>query len=181
MPDAEARAFESFQKILDNAQKIEVDHYLVYYTRAFVGPSCLNNDSVLMKIGASRLRVRSTVRMFWWSRRSAEASRYNSLRWAAELFTCSFKRLCMVPELKRLMFSGKILVYKTDKGKYSMEVSQLVSICLMCRPFWPCPRYRVHWLCALMRQWNRWDMMSRYEACGVFMYRCCSRHWCTCH
>lgn len=33
VPDAEKRAFQSFQVVLDNAKKIEVDHYLVYYTR----------------------------------------------------------------------------------------------------------------------------------------------------
>jgi len=33
IPDAEKRAFESFQIVLDNASKIEVDHYVVYYAR----------------------------------------------------------------------------------------------------------------------------------------------------
>ena len=33
VPDAEQRAFKGFQHVLDNAAQIEVDHYIVYYTR----------------------------------------------------------------------------------------------------------------------------------------------------
>lgn len=31
--DAPQRAFAAFQNVLDNANKIEVDHWMVYYTR----------------------------------------------------------------------------------------------------------------------------------------------------
>lgn len=31
--DAPQRAFAAFQNVLDNGNKIEVDHWLVYYTR----------------------------------------------------------------------------------------------------------------------------------------------------
>lgn len=33
MPDAEARAFAALQTVLDNANHIELDHYLVYCAR----------------------------------------------------------------------------------------------------------------------------------------------------
>lgn len=31
--NAEKDAFDSFQKVIDNGTKIEVDHWIVYYTR----------------------------------------------------------------------------------------------------------------------------------------------------
>jgi len=74
VPDAEAWAFESFQRVLDAAQKIEVDHYLVYYTHYELG----------------------------------------------RLYACTGD----VEEARRhldIILSGKVLVYKADKGKYSME------------------------------------------------------------
>lgn len=79
VPDAEKRAFESFQNVLDNAKKIEIDHYLVYYTHYELGLLCACTGD-----------IKSTK------------------------------------EHLDLVLSGKPLVQKPEKGKYSMESNLLM-------------------------------------------------------
>jgi len=79
IPDAEKRAFESFQIVLDNASKIEVDHYVVYYAHYELG--------LLYARSGDKTQSRHHL---------------------------------------ETVLSGKSLVRKTEKGKYSMESNLLM-------------------------------------------------------
>ncbi len=39
--NAEKESFDSFQQVVDNGTKIEVDHWIVYYTRGYRGHCAL--------------------------------------------------------------------------------------------------------------------------------------------